>query len=101
MTLAVWAGIIACVIPGLVIGFLLWFAMPAVIDGESATGALSASYRFTTRNVGDLLLFVLLCAALIIAGICTCGLGLLVATPVITIGMACTWRVLQGRPVAT
>ena len=101
VTLAVWAGIIACVIPGLVIGFLLWFAMPAVIDGESATGALSASYRFTTRNVGDLLLFVLLCAALIIAGICTCGLGLLVATPVITIGMAYTWRVLQGRPVAT
>lgn len=99
-TLAIWVGIIACVIPGLIIGFLLWFTSPAVIDGESATGALAASFRFTSGNVGDVLLFGLLAIVLVVIGICTCGLGMLVVSPVLTIGMAYTWRVLQGRPVA-
>lgn len=100
-TLAMWVGIVACVIPGLIIGFLLWFISPAVIDGASATGALAASYRFTSGNVGDVLLFGLLTAVLLVVGVCTCGLGILVVTPVMTIGMAYTWRVLQGRPVAS
>lgn len=99
-TLAIWAGLLACIVPGLVIGFLLWFTTPAVIDGESATGALAASFRFTTGNVGEVLLFGLLAVALIVVGVCTCGLGMLIVTPLLTIGMAYTWRVLQGRPVA-
>lgn len=99
-TLAIWAGILACLLPGLVIAFLLWFTTPAVVDGESATGALAASFRFTTKNVGDVLLFALLALALLVAGICTCGLGMLVVSPVLSIGAAYTWRVLQGRPAA-
>ena len=99
-TLAIWVGIFACIVPGLIIGFLLWFTSPAVIDGESATGALSASYRFTSGNVGDVLLFGLLAIVLIVIAVCTCGLATLVVSPVLSIGMAYTWRVLQGRPVA-
>ena len=98
-TLAIWAGFIACFIPGLIIGFLLWFFLAAVVDGESATGALGASFRFTTERLGDVLLFFLLSIAVMVAGFCACGVGLLVATPVLMIGMAYTWRVLQGRPV--
>ena len=99
-TLAIWVGIFACIVPGLIIGFLLWFTSPAVIDGEPATGALSASYRFTSGNVGDVLLFGLLAIVLIVIAVCTCGLATLVVSPVLSIGMAYTWRVLQGRPVA-
>lgn len=99
-TLAIWVGLVACILPGVVIGFLLWFVLPAVVDGESATGSLSASVRFTTGHLGETLLFFLLTIAISIAGACACGVGLLVAIPVLMIGMAYTWRVLQGRPVA-
>lgn len=98
-TLAVFAGLVACFVPALIIGYLLWFTLPAVIDGESATGALSASYEFTTSRVAEVLLFVLFCFAMGLVVTFTMGLAALVVAPVATIGMAYTWRVLQGRPV--
>jgi uncharacterized membrane protein len=35
-----------------------------------------------------------------LVGACLCGVGLLVAMPVVTIAAAYTFRVLQGQPVA-
>lgn len=97
----VWFGLLMCILPGLVVIYLLWFAPMAVVDGESATEALDASYRFTTGSLGEVVLFVLLSIALTVAGVLALGLGVIVAAPVVTIGMAYTWRVLQGRPVAS
>lgn len=97
--IGVGVGLMMCILPGLVVVYLLWFVLPAIVDGESATGALDASYRFTTAKFGQVILFVLISVALALVGVISFGLGLIVATPVATIGTAYTWRVLQGRPV--
>lgn len=99
--LALIGGLILCIFPVFIVGFLLYYSSVAVLDGESGPGALAASFRFTTQNLGQTLLFAVLSILLIvIVTCCTLGLGSIVVTPLFAIGVAYTWRTLQGRPVA-
>lgn len=100
VSLATTIGLILCILPGIAASFLLMYSTVGVVDGESATDAMAASFRFTSGHLGETILFALLAILLAILAICTCGIGLLVVLPVLYIGMAYTWRVLQGRPVA-
>jgi uncharacterized membrane protein len=48
---------------------------------------------------GALVLFFLAAAALYVVGACLCGLGLLVAVPVVAVSQAYTFRILTGEPL--
>jgi uncharacterized membrane protein len=52
-----------------------------------------------TRHFGPLVLFFLASIAAYVVGACLCGLGLLVAIPVVVIAQAYTFRTLNGDPV--
>ena len=76
-------GTILCYIPGIIIGFLLNWAMFYVVDqGMAPMDAIKASVSFATSNLGDTIVFYLLGIVVIIVGAVLCLVGLLVAVPV-------------------
>lgn len=92
-------GTLMCILPGIVAAYLLYYTNMAVLDGASGVDGIVASFNFTTKNVGPTLLLALLAIVIVILSLCTLGLALLIAVPVLCIAAAYTWRVLQGRPV--
>lgn len=94
-------GIVLCVLPGLAVMFLTSFTLYFIIDKElPAIEAIKASISFTMANAGTLIVFFLACIAAYIVGALLCGVGLLVAIPVVVIAQAYTYRTLQGEQVA-
>ena len=61
--------------------------------------AIKASFSFTTSNLGETILFFLLAAVVSAIGGIACGIGILVAYPVVLVGQAYTFRVLNNEPV--
>jgi len=93
-------GTILCYLPGLAFGFIASYTMYYVVDKQMpAMDALKASFSFTTSHLGETLLFFLLAGVVSVIGGILCGIGLLVAYPVILIGQAYTFRVLNNEPV--
>jgi uncharacterized membrane protein len=93
-------GSFLCYIPGIIVGFLTMFTMLFVVDKQMpAVDAIKASIKLVTDNLGNAILFYLLAAVCILVGACLCGVGLLVAAPVVLIALAYTFRRLQGEPV--
>lgn len=103
-------GLILCVIPGLIAGFLLQFYGYAIIDRKadsvttapqsSPTGAIRASFEVVAANIGPLILLAVLCFVLNIGGALLCGVGLLVTLPVTAIAIAYAWRYFSGGRIA-
>jgi uncharacterized membrane protein len=103
-------GLVLCLIPGLIIGFLLQFYGYAIVDRRvDATtsapqsdpiGSLRASFQVTSSNVGSLLGLSIVNLVLNLVGAALCGIGLLVTLPVTAIAVAYAWRQLTGGPVA-
>jgi len=94
-------GTILCYIPGVIVGFLTMYTMLFVVDKKlSAVDAIKASFELVTKNFGNTFVFWLLAAIVLFIGALLCGIGLLVAAPVALIGLAYTYRRLQGEPVA-
>ena len=110
VALIVTVGIVLCVIPGLIAGYLLQFYGYAIIDRKSdsvttapqstPTGAIRASFEVAVNNVGPLILLAVLCFLLNIAGLLLCGIGLLVTLPVTAIAIAYAWRYFSGGRIA-
>ena len=93
-------GLVLCILPGIVFLFLTSYALYFVIDRDlTAVDAIKASFQFTTSNVGPLILFFLASLVVEVIGLCLCGIGLLVAIPVVVIAQAYTFRTLSGDPV--
>ena len=94
-------GTILCYIPGVIVGFLTMYTILFVVDKKlSAVDAIKASFELVTKNFGHTFVFWLLAAICLFIGALLCGIGLLVAAPVVLIGLAYTYRRLQGEPVA-
>jgi uncharacterized membrane protein len=97
---ATFVGLVLCILPGLVVLFLTSYALFFVVDRDmGAVDAIKASIHLTTHNIGTLLLFFLASLAVEIIGACLCGVGLLVAIPLVVIAQAYTFRTLTGDPV--
>lgn len=101
-SIATFVGLLLCVLPGLIIAFLLSYTLYFLMDREDlgVMDALKASFSFTTTNLGNVLMWFLLSLVTGIVGALLCGIGLIAAIPIVLIGTAYTYRKLSGLPVA-
>jgi uncharacterized membrane protein len=101
VSLATAIGTILCFFPAIIVGFLLNWAMFYVVDqGMGPMDALKASVSFATSHLGETIVFYLLGFVVLFVGAILCGVGLLVAVPVVLIAAAFTFRVLNGQQVS-
>ena len=93
-------GSFLCYVPGLIVGFLMMFTLLFIVDKQmQAIDAIKASIKLVVDNLGNTILFYLLAIVVTLVGACLCGIGLLVAYPVVLVAYAYTYRRLQGQPV--
>jgi uncharacterized membrane protein len=94
-------GYVLCVIPGLAVAILTFFAVIAVIDRRlSAIDGIKTSYELVKANFVQVLLVWLSVAAIGVVGALVCGVGLFVAIPVAALLEVYAWRRLSGGEVA-
>jgi uncharacterized membrane protein len=94
-------GFALCVIPGLVLSIFLMFSSIVMLDRNlSPVDAMKASFDIAKNNFGQVLLAWLVAIALVILGAIACGVGLLVAVPVVLLFEVYTYRALSGGQVA-
>lgn len=90
-------GWLVSVAANLLVLFTLWF----VIDKQlSPVDALRSSVQLVTSNLATTILFYLVGGAIIWAGAILCGVGLLVAVPVVLVATSYLYRRLLGEPIA-
>ena len=93
-------GYLLCIVPGLIVSFLLMFTIVALLDRNlPPVDAVKASFEITKNNVGDAILAWLVMAAILLAGLLACGVGIIVAAPVAGLFMVYTYRRLSGGQV--
>lgn len=100
--IATFVGIVLLVIPGLLVMYFTSFTLYFLMDRPElgAIDSIKASFEFTKQHAGDVIVWFLLALATYIVGLCLCGVGLIVAIPVILIGTAYTYKTLRNEPVA-
>jgi uncharacterized membrane protein len=93
-------GTVACIIPGIIFGFLAQFAIMFTIDRSlSAVDAIKASIATVRANIGPALLAWLVQYAIMLVGEVLCGVGLIAALPVALLVQVYTYRKLSGGQV--
>jgi uncharacterized membrane protein len=94
-------GYALCIVPGLAVAILTFFAVIAVIDRNlSGVDGIKASYEVVKANFVPVLLTWLCLAAIAVVGILVCFVGLFVAIPVGILLQVYAWRRLSGGDVA-
>src|SRR6478736_4887923 len=94
-------GFILCILPGIAVGiFVLFWGYFLVDKGMSPIEAITASLNLVKDNLGPVFIFWLLTILITIAGAIVCGVGLIVAVPVVVIATGYMYKRLQGEPVA-
>lgn len=94
-------GFALCYIPGLIVAFFGQFFVHFAVDKSlPAMDAIRASVQFVNQNIGTLIGFYIASIVAIMVGFLLCGIGALVAIPVVVIAQAYTFRTLQGEAVA-
>jgi len=99
--IATFIGIILCVLPGIAVIIFSAFTTAFVLDRKlGAIDAIKASIDLVKNNFGPAILWMLLAFLCVVVGAIACGVGLLVAIPVVLISQAYTLRALTGGPIA-
>ena len=95
-------GLIACIVPGIIIGFLVQLAHYYVLDkGYRVGAALKASITVVSRNVLPALVMTAFALLVLILGSFVFGLLTLVTLPFTALFMANLYRQFNGEPVAS
>jgi uncharacterized membrane protein len=80
------AGLMMCVVPGVLFAFMFWpFAHLVIDDDGPGLYSLTRAKQLTDRNWGSLFIVFLVAIACIFAGYCTCLIGLIVAVPFVNL----------------
>jgi len=83
------------------VNFVLLFTLWFVIDKHLApVDAVKASYQLIVANLSTTILFYLLSLVILFVGAIICGIGLIVAVPVVLLATAFLFRRLLGDPIA-
>lgn len=99
--LAYGVGLVLCIIPGLLVLFFTQFTVWFIVDKQmGAIDAIKASFGLVNKHVGTLIGFFLASLLAYLVGAILCGIGLLVAIPVVFLAQGYTYRKLQGEAVA-
>ena len=94
-------GVALCIIPGVIASIFFLFTIVALLDRNLAPlDAIKASVDLAKNNLGQVALTWLVLVGCLIAGFAVCGVGLLVAFPVMALIQAYAWRKLTGGQVA-
>ena len=94
-------GYLFCGIGAVIVGFFLTFSMFFLIDQNlEPMDAIKASVAFVREHLGDLVVLYLASIAAYIVGVILCGVGLIVAVPVVVIATAYTYKKLTNQAVA-
>lgn len=99
--LIVFLGLLACVIPGIVLSFLLCFVPISVWAKPELTvgGVLADSYETFKRNFGISIVIVLI-NGIIASLAASVAVGMLFALPFVNLVLAITYSMIQQRPFA-
>ena len=94
-------GFVTCGIGAIVVFFFAQFFGFFILDKRmGAIDGISASLKLVNKNMGSLVGFYIGVIVALMIGTLLCGIGLLVALPVIVIATGFMYRRLQGEPVA-
>lgn len=101
LSIGVGIGFILCFIPGLIVLFFgQWFGYFVLDRKQEPVDALKSSFTFVNENLGTVIVFFLASLLAYFIGAILCGIGLLVAIPVVVIAQAYLYKRLTGLPVA-
>jgi uncharacterized membrane protein len=94
-------GLLLLIVPGIIVGIGFSMALPLIVDRNlGPIDALTESWKLTEGNRVNIFIFGLIAFGLAIAGMCACGLGLLLVAPVGWIAYLYIYLRLTGQPVA-
>jgi len=86
-------GFMLCVIPGLIIGALLMFTYPLIVDRRlGAIEAISQSVNTLKNEALMATLFYLVLAIIVVVGVAACCVGVLVTFPLFILSIAVVYR---------
>ncbi len=93
-------GVIACYVGAIIVAFFVQFFAYFVLDKEAKPwDSIKASFSFVNKHIANIIVLFLASAVAVFIGALLCGVGLLVAYPVVAIAHAYTYKVLNGEPV--
>ncbi|BDH55985.1 hypothetical protein [Tsukamurella sp. PLM1] len=85
----------------IVIGFLVMFAVPVIVDrGLPAVDGIKEGFALIQKDFGNSILVYIIAALISFVGACLCGVGLLVAAPVAALLVVNAYRRISGGQVA-
>ena len=94
-------GLIACIVPGIVLGLTYWMSLTLVVDARlGVADAFRTSQQVTNNNKWSLAGIWAISIGLAVAGGLACGVGLVLTMPFVAVLQTVTYLAMTGQPIA-